>query len=106
MFQALELSLDVIRSLRAPLEALRARDPDLYRQIRRAASSVALNLAEGAERAGKDRLHHYRIASGSAKEVQVALRVAEAWGDVQAPAMAQTFHLLDRLAAVLWRLAH
>jgi four helix bundle protein len=106
MFQALELSLDVIRSLRLPLEALRSRDPDLYRQIRRAASSVALNLAEGAERSGKDRVHHYRIASGSAKEVLAALRVAVAWGDVQAPAIAPALQLLDRLGAMLWRLAH
>jgi four helix bundle protein len=105
-FQALELSIQVIRSLRQPLRLLRSRDPKLSEQLRTAASSVALNLAEGNRRAGKDRRHHFRIASGSADEVRTALRVAQAWGDLDSKSIAQPLQLLDRLLAVIWRLVN
>jgi four helix bundle protein len=105
-FEALEVSIDVVRSLRQPLEILRSRDADLHRQIRRAASSVALNISEGNQRSGKDRVYHFRIARGSAAEVCTALRVAVAWGDLQAAAVGETLRLLDRLLRLLWGLSH
>ena len=82
-FEVLELSLELISSLRGSLRVIRSRDPKLHDQIRSAASSISLNLAEGRRRVGKDRLHLWRIASGSADEVRTALRVAEAWGDIE-----------------------
>ena len=63
---ALEVSLDVIRTLKAPLVVIRSCDPKLYDQIRRAASSVSLNIAEGQGRHGRDRRHFWRIARGIA----------------------------------------
>ena len=105
-FEALEVSVDLVRTLRQPVEVLRSRDPDLYRQIRKAASSVALNISEGNQRAGKDRLHHFRIAAGSAAEVRTALRVAAAWGDLQEPAIVEALRLLDMLLNMLWRLSY
>jgi len=105
-FEALEISIAVIESLRGPLAALRLRDPDLHQQIRRAASSVPLNLAEGSRRAGRDRLHHFRIASGSAEEVRTALRVAAAWGDLSRDQIAPALALLDRSLRLLWGLCH
>jgi four helix bundle protein len=104
MFQALEYSLDVIRQLRVPVQRLRARDRDLHDQIRRAAGSVAMNLAEGWKRAGGDRVHHFRIAAGSASELRAALRVALAWGDVEEAHVAGALQLLDRVLAILWSL--
>jgi four helix bundle protein len=106
MFQALEVSLELVRSLRRPVERLRVRDRDLSDQIRRAASGISLNLAEGRRRAGGDRAHHWRIAAGSAEEVRTALRVAVAWGDLSAAEVSEAFLLLDRLLAMLWRLTH
>ena len=103
-FIALEVSLDVIRSLRVAAEPLRKCDPKLYDQIRRAASSVALNLAEGRRRRGADRRHFWRIAAGSADEVQTALRVSVAWGDLGADAVKDTLAILDRLLGMLWGL--
>jgi len=73
-FQVLEFSLELISSLREPLKVIRCRDPQLYRQIRAAGSSVAMNIAEGNWRSGGDRLHHFRVAAGSAAEVRTALR--------------------------------
>ncbi len=46
-FDALEISLELIHSLKQPVTRIRSRDPKLYQQIRAAASSIALNLAEG-----------------------------------------------------------
>ena len=106
MFQTLEVSLDLVRSLRRPVERLRGRDRGLSDQIRRAASSVSLNLAEGRRRSGADRLHHWRIAAGSAEEVRIALRVALAWGDLQSAEVSEALQFLDRLLAMAWRLTH
>jgi four helix bundle protein len=106
MFEVLEVSLDLVRALRRPVALVRNRDRDLSQHIRRAASSVALNIAEGRERAGADRAHHWRIAAGSAAEVRAALRVAVAWGDVQDRDVTPVLELLDRVLAMLWRMTH
>ena len=103
-FDVLEVSLQAVHSLRAPLERIRMRDRKLHDQLRAAMSSVPMNIAEGSRRVGKDRKHHYRVAAGSAHEVQVALRVALAWGDVQAEELTETLELLDRTLAMLWKL--
>ena len=96
----------MIRSLRGPLARIKTRDAAMETQIRRAGSSVAQNLAEGRRRTGKDRLHHYRIAAGSADEVVAALRVAEAWDYVDLPMITQSLELLDRVLAMTWKLTH
>jgi four helix bundle protein len=104
-FQALEITLQAISSLRAALEPLRRRDPRLHDQIRAAASSIALNIAEGNKRAGRDRRYHFRVAAGSADETRTALRVAIAWGDLSEERVRGTLALLDRVLAMLHRLA-
>ena len=76
MFDVLEVSLEMIGALREPVRRLQSGDRDLARQVRRAASSVTLNIAEGQKRAGADRRHSWRVACGSADEVRVALRTA------------------------------
>ena len=106
MFDALEVSLKAIRSLRQPLRTIRARDPKLAEQLRQAASSVALNLSEGRRRLGKDRRYHWSVASGSAEEAHTCPRLAEAWGNVTESEIKEALQLLDRLLAMLWRLTH
>lgn len=105
-FEVHEVALEMAARLGPALEALARRDRDLARQMRRAAASVVLNIAEGAQRRGKDRLHFYRIAAGSAAETGSALRLARAWGYLDGPAMAAAEALLDRVQAMLWRLTH
>ncbi|MGA8890623.1 MAG: four helix bundle protein [Anaeromyxobacteraceae bacterium] len=102
--QAFEVSLQMIRALGAPLTAVERRDPSLATQIRRAAASVSLNLAEGGRRRGKDRIHLWRVASGSAAEVEASLRVAEAFGYLDAAGAAQALGLCDRVLRMLWGL--
>ena len=105
-FVALEVSLEVIRSLRGVVGVIRKRSSKLAEQIEEAASSVAANLAEGNRRQGKDRLHFFRVAAGSADETGTHLRVAEAWGWVSAEQIEAPMSLLDRELAMLWKPTH
>ena len=65
---ALELNRDSV--------GIRLKGP-LQEQYDRAVLSIALNLAEGGGRAGKDRAHFFRIAYGSCREVQACLTLAK-----------------------------
>jgi four helix bundle protein len=105
-FQVHEVAMEMAVALRPALEALARQDRDLENQMRRAAASVVLNIAEGARRSGKDRLHHYRIAAGSAAEVRSALGLAMAWGYLGQASWVEIDQLLDRVLAMLWRLTH
>ena len=105
-FDAFDVALEMIRQLREPLAAITQRDPALAQQLRRAAASVPLNLNEGRRRHGRDRLHLWRVAAGSADEVAAGLRVAEAWGHVGAASIAPALGSCDRVLAMLWRLTH
>jgi four helix bundle protein len=104
MFIALQVSIEVVQSLRVVVEELATRDAALADQIRRAASSAALNVAEGAKRIGRDQQHHYRVAAGSAAEVRAALAVAAAWGYFDAARFPAMEAILDRQAALLHRI--
>ena len=103
-FDAFEITLQLIRSLRDVLAVLDRRDPSLALQTRKAAASVALNLREGRRRVGKDRTHLWRVAAGSADEVQAALLVAEAFGYLEAAVVSKPLALVDRVLAMLWRM--
>jgi four helix bundle protein len=72
----------------------------------RAASSVAANLAEGHGRSGRDRLHHWRIAFASAKEVDTHLRLLAGAGAVDAERARVALDLFDQVRALTWRLLH
>ena len=103
-FHAHEVAMEMAASLRPVLEALARRDRDLESQLRRAAASVVLNLAEGSGRWGKDRIQHYRIAAGSAAEAKAVLGLARVWGYVEASLTGRPEALLARVQAMLWRL--
>jgi len=99
----------MVSALRPAVERIRLHDRDLAQQLKRAGSSVPGNIAEiaeGARRAGQDRLHHYRIAAGSAGELRSHLAVAMAWGDVDQATVTPALALLDSILAIPWRLTH
>ena len=105
-FDALEISLTMLEHLE-PLETkVRQRRKSLADQIGRAAESVALNIAEGRERAGLDRTDLFRRAKGSAAEVTAALRIALARDYITEDDFATVDASLDRVRAMLWRLTH
>ena len=104
MFLAYDVSLELIRELRPVVIALREHDRDLASQLRRAATSISLNLAEGRDRKDGDRRRFFEIARGSASEVRAALDTAEAWG--WPVALAPSRALLDRLGGLHYGLTH
>ncbi len=73
-------------------------------QVIRAAASVPANLAEGQGRRGRDRRHFFRIAYGSAREVDSHLRLLVGAGAVDPAGTADVLDLLDRVRALTWRL--
>jgi four helix bundle protein len=73
-------------------------------QVIRSASSVAANLAEGQARSGRDRAHFWRIAYGSAKEVDTHLRLLAAAGAVDRSETAVALDGFDQVRAMTWRL--
>ena len=103
--QVASLSLEAIESLRPLVARVRRRDRALADQLVRAASSVALNIAEGdASDAGNQRAR-FNTAAGSASESLAALRVAVAWGYLEAGDVVASTSLLKRILAILWKLS-
>jgi four helix bundle protein len=96
--------LEAIVAMRPMLAGIERSDADLARQLRRAASSVVLNLAEGSGSFGRVRTARYRTALGSARESFACLRTAEAFGYVGAiPASLQA--TTNRVIGTLVRVA-
>jgi len=73
-------------------------------QVVRSASSVPANLAEGHGRSGRDRLHLWRIAYASAKEVDSHLKLLVRAGAVDGIEAAKAIETFDEVRAMTWRL--
>ncbi len=73
-------------------------------QVIRSASSVPANLAEGHGRTGRDRLHFWRIAYASAKEVDSHLRLLAQAGAVNRNHANTALETFDQVRAMTWRL--
>jgi len=105
-FDAETNALAIIRALRAQLLLLDRSNPGHADNARRAASSIVHNVSEGRRRVGKDRLHQWRIAAGSAAELRSAIQAAVAWGWLGEEDVAEALELIDRELAMLWRLTN
>jgi len=73
-------------------------------QVIHSASSVPANLAEGHGRAGRDRLHFWRIAYASAKEVDSHLRLLVQAGAINRSKTVKALSTFDEVRAMTWRL--
>ena len=96
--------LEALRTMRKLVSTIEKRDSDLARQLRRAASSVVLNLGEGSGSVGRMRTARYRTALGSARETRAWLQVAEAFGYV-GPMPEVLGQRLDHVIGTLVRVA-
>ncbi len=97
-FRVLRLALELVRLLRLLVDRL---DCDTARQLRRAGTSVVLNLAEGNGRCGRDRKRFFRISKGSLGEVEAALQVAVAWGQLREADIRDAAECADGVGAML-----
>ena len=95
-------ALDVVRDLGPIVDAVQKRDRKLADQLRRAAQSVVLNIAEArGNRDGNARLR-FSTACGSAKETRAALTIASTWGYIDARRVAPLDQALDEVCAITW----
>ena len=102
---ALDVSLQCVRLLAPIVRVVRAHDRDLADQMRRAASSVALNVGEALGSTAGNRRARLETALGSAHETSVALEVAVAWGYVDVAAITAAERALDRVRGLIHGLA-
>ena len=86
MLRIYETMIEVLRGLVPVAMAIERSDRDLARQLRRASSSVALNISEGSGSSAGTRKERYRNALGSAREVAACVEVARAWRYAEVPA--------------------
>jgi four helix bundle protein len=84
MLRIHDVMLDAITTMRPMVRVIERNDRDLASQLKRAASSVVLNIAEGSGSFGGVRTQRYRTALGSARETLACLLVAERFGYVDA----------------------
>ena len=95
----------IVRELRPVVEAVREVDAKLADQLRRAAQSVVLNIAEARGNDGGNARLRFATACGSAKEVRAALNVASDWGYIGAQTATRLDRRLDRVCAITWVLS-
>ena len=96
----------VVQHLAPVVVAVRHRDRCLADQLRRAAQSVVLNIAEARGSDAGNARARFATACGSAKETRAALHMAVDWGYVGAETVAPVEEALDRICAITWTLAH
>ncbi len=97
--EAAGIAISLVLRVPAPLKSLAD-------QVIRSASSVPANLSEGHGRSGRDRMHHWRIAYGSAKEVDTHLRLLVGASAINASQADSAIRLFDEDRALIWRLLH
>jgi len=97
--EAAGIAISLILRVPAPLKSLAD-------QVIRSASSVPADLSEGHGRSGRDRTHHWRIAYGSAKEVDTHLRLLVGAGAIDSSQADSAIRLFDDVRAMSWRPLH
>ncbi|MGB5199734.1 MAG: four helix bundle protein, partial [Sedimenticolaceae bacterium] len=90
-------AISLVKRVPAPLKSIAD-------QVVRSASSVPANLSEGHGRSGRDRIHHWRIAYASAKEVDTHLRLLAAVAGIHREHAVDALRRFDEVRAITWRL--
>jgi four helix bundle protein len=78
---------------------------ELADQLRRAALSIPLNIAEGSGKEGRDAARYYRIARGSALESAAIMDAVEALGLLPATDDTEERELVERIVSMLTKMA-
>ena len=98
-------ALKAIAELQPMLSRVRRVNRSLFLQLRSAAESVVLNLAEARGNDPGTGRARYATACGSAHEVRACLQLARVQGAVDVERAAAVDALLDEVCAMSWRLS-
>ncbi|MBT8453236.1 MAG: four helix bundle protein [Deltaproteobacteria bacterium] len=93
---------NVVRELAPLVHTIREHDKSLAEQLKRAAQSVVLNIAEGRGNDAGNARARFSTACGSAKEVRAALNVASDWGYIESHTATHLDEKLDEVCAITW----
>ena len=93
---------NVVRELVPLVHVIREYDKSLADQLKRAAQSVVLNIAEARGNDAGNARARFSTACGSAKEVRAALNVASDWGYIEAHDGNPPRSRLDEVCAITW----
>ena len=83
---------------------IRRHDRTLADQLRRSASSMVLNIAEGTYSDAGNARARFHSAAGSANETRSALKVAAAWGYIDRQNADAIDARIDEVLKMLWGL--
>ena len=92
----------VVRDLVPLLHTIREHDKSLADQLKRAAQTVVLNIAEARGNDPGNAKARFSTACGSSKEVRAALNVATDWGYIEAHRATHLDERLDEVCAITW----
>jgi four helix bundle protein len=101
-----EVALWILGEIARLIPLVQRRDPDLARQMKRASTSVVLNLAEGGHSRGGNQPARFQDAMASARETIGCLESCIALGYLKAEGLEKLLDQLDRVVATTWKLVH
>ncbi len=99
-----QIALDTVTEIAPLVTAIRRVDRSLADQVRRSASSIVLNIAEGEYSDPGTARSRFYSAAGSANETRAALRLASAWGYLSHTQVEPVDAALDQVLRMLWPL--
>ena len=104
--QVHEMALSIVQALAPMMPLIQRHDRALAVQLRTAASSMVLNIAESEYSDPGNRRARLFTAAGSTNESRSAVRVAIAWGYIREEKATEILARFDAVMAVLWKLTH
>jgi four helix bundle protein len=100
------VALEIVALVARLAREVKRHDPDLARQMKRASTSAALNLAEGGYSRGGNQLARFQDAMASAGETVACVEASIAAEYIRADGHVELLDKLDHVVATMWRLIH
>ena len=97
-----QFSVQFLGAIVLIIRAIPSGNSDVISQLRRAAMSITLNIAEGAGKTREnDKRRFYSIARGSALECAAIIDLLKTWQLVPLELVSKPVELLEQIAAML-----
>ena len=100
-----DIALELVRSIMRLVRIVAEHDPDLARQMKRAVTSVPLNMQEGLYSLGGNRVARFHNSMGSARELMSCLHVCVCAEYLKQSEVDKDLERLDHVIGALWNLS-